>query len=1760
MNLILARKLALPVAIAAAFVAARAVRSETAGAASAKPVESIRVLREVPQVERPPAMPQFSALPSSEEIRTARVFGEPIVALGVEPNASENEALAKAVLQRLESKGSGGGDPVRAHLESHPDSPYRASLLLNLAMNDRREGAFTRATAALEEAWRLTKSLTDPDGRAIAERAIAELGDLHLRFGSMEGLAFVMSAIEGRNFSGASAQKLALAREGYSLLLHHHEDAIPSARTALQRYLRAAKGPDYAWSPRLDELRASHNGANLLQVRELSRQIGEPLRILRHDGGEIPVPSVVHLTSNHYSAIVREEKGRYLLDDPCLGGELWVTREVLLAESSGYFFVPEGSNPAGFQEAVEQEAALLRGKCYPLVPDPDGPKPDEPEAGGNCNPKGMAQWGINKLQASLHLSDVPVGYTPPRGPSVDFRLDYQQREKNQPALFAFSNVGPLWGHRWLAYIEDDPANAAAPVAHFQPGGGVERWFGYDAGTGTYTIDRESRAQLVRVSASPIRYERRLPDGSVEVFEQADGAATSPRRVFRTAVIDPQGNGLTYTYDASLRLVAVTDAIGQVTTLAYENADPLKITKVTDPFGRFAQLDYDASGRLVKITDVIGLESKFEYEGTGMIAVLETPYGRTSFSTDPFAHSTDIDTNPRWVEVEDPLGGRERVEYRYHPTELASTDPIVPFGFASRNVELDYRVTFYWDKRAMSLFPGDLSKAEVTKWLIAAIEGFTQFSPVAVPHNIKKPLENRVWYAYPNQTDLRRVGSHTSPTKIARVLDDGQTQAYSYDYNSRGNRTLTIDPVGRTTRFTYADNGVDLIQVHQLQQDGSFDLVQSLTYDGLYLPMSITDSAGQTTTYTYLADGRKETVVTPARGDLTLAERTTTYTYYPDNDPVSPGRLKSVTGPNVGAQQGPSTIYTYDAQGRLRAVTQLPDNYTVTTDYDALDRPLKITHPDGTYQEALYQRLDAVSFRDRMGRWSFTSYDALRRPVTTTDPMGNTVMQRWCGCGSLERLVDANGNATLWEVDLQGRVTKEVWANGKYRSYVYEDATSRLASVTDPKGQKIVYGYDVDDKLVSIRYENEEIETPDVTFSYRLGGGPLAGLADPYGRLIRRVDGMGTTNYSYHPIGVLGATRLSSIDGPLADDTISYAYDELGRIKSRSIGTGNVLSWSFDALGRLTNETNLLGDFSVSHEGVSSRVVSVDYPNGQRASFSYYPPSSASRLQQIDNHVLATATTISKFDYTYDTAGNVLTWQQQADADPPAVYTFGHDRNDRLTSAILSTAGSTPVILKRFGYTYDPAGNRTAEQIDDGVTESLFDSVHRLIQQRAGGSLLFRGATDELSTVRVDGVPAATTTTNEFSGRGEVAEGTSAIEVSAKDGSGNLRTNTYEVTQTGATRSFVWDDNGNLSSDGLRIFEWDAENRLVAIETGAQRSEFSYDGAGGRVREVEKVGGGVLSERLVIYCGLIPCERRDASTGSTRREFTFGFHEDGEGRFLAFDHLGSIREVTDEFGIVSQRNAFDPFGRRVTSGSGSDNERGFAGLRFHGPSSLALAPFRLYDSETGRWLSRDPLLDRRLEWGASGSAGSLGRSFGAARPPYSYAASQPEALIDPTGLVEWKCSYVGLFAGAGPAAAVFWANCKSDCVGNKQVSGDYWVSLVGLGGGVGVKINPLVNNLDCGETILEDYRPKPDARSLEGAFMMRGFDLVAGIGFSVSEIHMGAGRSGGFGFSDACGAVALQVYGIAGTSSLLSKSESPCRCPSEIPNGPIIRAP
>jgi RHS repeat-associated protein len=457
-----------------------------------------------------------------------------------------------------------------------------------------------------------------------------------------------------------------------------------------------------------------------------------------------------------------------------------------------------------------------------------------------------------------------------------------------------------------------------------------------------------------------------------------------------------------------------------------------------------------------------------------------------------------------------------------------------------------------------------------------------------------------------------------------------------------------------------------------------------------------------------------------------------------------------------------------------------------------------------------------------------------------------------------------------------------------------------------------------------------------------------------------------------------------VDGPLANDTIAYSYDEQGRTTGRSIN-GVGLTQSFDALGRITGETNALGSFSYAFAGTTRRPTSATYPNGQTTTFDYFDNLGERRLKEIHNK-LSGGATLSKFNYTREATGRLKTAAKQLDSGAATTYEYGFDPADQLTSASLRDASAA--VLKSYGYGYDKAGNRTVESIDSSTVAGTFNNVNQLLSQQVGGALRFAGTVNEPANVTVAGAPAQVTADNRFQGSAPVTGGTNTVAVTATDPSGNARTNTYQVNVTGAGTSFTYDSNGNLTSDGSRTFEWDAENRLAAVNQGTRRSEFTYDGTDLWARIVEKDGAAVLSDHRYVWCGLKVCEERDASGAAvTKRFFDQGVQEGADNFFYTGDQLGSIREMTDAAGTVRARYDYDPYGRRTKVAGDKEAVLGFTGHFFHAPSGLTLAPYRAYDASLGRWISEDPT------------------GLGVGDPNrYRYVWNSPTGYVDPTGEV------------------------------------------------------------------------------------------------------------------------------------------------------------
>lgn len=1600
------------------------------------------------------ARPTFSATPTDAEFFQSRLFSEPLLPVGAPTRPDENRALARALTafrEHSQDSEAAFGDtvqPVEAFLAKNPSSPWRASLLTNLGMAYRRTGYFSRALRAWEEAWNLAKADDTMSGRAVADRALAELAQLYARLGRYESLRALFAEIEGRNVRGSAAELVQGAREGFWLMENEPGWAFRCGPIALASILAQGKS-DYKAEPLFEEMQSTRQGTSLAQLAKLSAEAGMPMQVAFREPGSPVVAvdrAVVHWKAGHYAALVKRVGGRWLVQDPTFGESIWVSTSALSDETSGYFLIPAGPLPEGWRNVPEDEAGTVWGKGAANTSEPDAQKPDdqkeppcndcpcpgpedEPKGGGSGDePKGggdggggdddgMPVWSVHSMLVSLNITDTPWRYSPPRGPAVRFRITYNQRDSFQPQTFNYSNLGYKWTFDWLSYVQEATSGSTTTISVYRRGGGREVYsFAGDTSSPHY----RSRAVLVRTS--PDTYERRLPNGSKEIFALATGASPL-RRIFMTKITDPYGtsgaeNALTLTYDGDLRLTEVRDALGQVSTLSYElggasgTPEFYRITRVTDPFGRAAVLSYNNLGQLASVTDAIGMTSTFDYENNvpgDFLRSMTTPYGATTFQWGTVS-AKPID---RYIEITDPLGEKQRVQFTtlynmdFGPVPSVPGAPAVSFQALTTG---HVYATAYWDKRTYQHAPDFTKAARQTTWL-TTLNGHEVSS---VPHSMKLPLQARKWFAYPDQPLPRMWGSDSRPIVVARVLDDvspTQTEIRRFEYSQQGRLKKYTDPVGRTTEYTYQTNGGidDLATVKQANpaalSGNGYDLLASYTYtdathpNSIHRPLTFTDAARQQWTFVYNSFGQLTTVETPPRAGIS-ENRTTTLEY------DGQGYLARLTGPSPQATYS----FGYDTVGRARSATD-PSGYTVLADYDALDRVIKTTYPDGSFEQTTYDRLDATEWRDRQGRVTSTLYDALRRPISVRDPAGRVLRYEWCNCGSLSALIDARDNATRWERDDQNRVTKETRADSTIKTWQYRAKAGYLWKATNARAHTATRDYYLDGRLKQVA--NSDPNTPGFTLLYD----------SVYPRLSQVTDEAGLWQYGYYPVPALapaptqlGATQVSTVDGPLANDTLGFTYDELGRRRSRTLAS-TTLGWDYDLLGRTSQHTTPMGAFTFGYDGGTSRLLSVLYPSGQSTTYSYRPPSQDLRLEHIYNRKPGGAQ-LSHFAYTYDTVGNIQTWLNEVENQPTRTWTYGYDRADQLLSARLPGPDGTSN-PETYAYAYDDAGNRIAEQaanlnaappLIEGVRSTWsYNAMNQLVNQSAAaGPVAMRGTTNEPATVTVGGQPAST----QASSPGVAFDGTSTpdanseVTVQATDMSGLTTSNKYQIPASTGPRSFLYDLDGNMTSDGTRTFEWDANNHLRRVLQGATEvARFKYDVQG---RRVQKVAAGVT--RDYVYDGPELAEER-ASNGITLRFFHgLGIDQhlaqvDGSGtaRYFAADHVGSMVQQTDPTGSVTLTRQYDPWGKLVLGSSAG--RYAFTGREWDPETGLYYYRARYYDPNLGRFLSEDPI------------------GFEAGPNVFSYVLNNPVTLTDPFGMMpDWLKAIalaLGLMTGGDP---------------------------------------------------------------------------------------------------------------------------------------------
>jgi RHS repeat-associated protein len=1575
-------------------------------------------------------------------------------------------------------------DPVkRARAMRHiindaEPSTATAAHALDQGMQAYECGLFSEAIASYDSAWDCTQAMEHSGkgcavSKQIGDRALAGKAEMLARLGRTEELQALFDSNEARTLTGRSGQILRNAKEGLYLMRNRPDLAFLCGPTALQSIYNQQHGRP---NLQLREERSTPHGVSLARLGELSSEVGMEFQLAyRERGASLITPAVVHWEVGHYAAILEERTGHFHVVDPTFVDDFWMKTSVIDAEASGYFIVPSGALPTGWRPVDSKEAESIwgrgsvqsRNKASTRQSDHSTPK------NKSCG-IGMADYSAHLHMVSLNISDTPVAYTPSYGPEVAFEINYVERDASQPAAISHGHLGPQWLHQYHSFLETNRDSAIGDnglheVTVALPNGGYEN-FEFESiaplDDPNPIIDfklllsdqsSETGNRFIAIYRSQnggawslLEYQLRFPDGTYygyaggAVYNLGGTATANNYRIYMTSVSDVVvGNRLRLGYEFledinRHRLETITDATGGISNFLYADrladfpaldfdpntTEPLHIVGFLDPAGRHAQVHYDAAGRLSHIIDAVGIESRVTYDGASdQVDSLTTPYGTSTFRRG--MELTDPDVFG-WLEMEDPLGRIERLEYTQLAPGISPADIDAPDAsqiLIRPRDSRQYRNTFYWDKQAWAKHAGDYTKAYAYHWLHSGLYS----NSTGVLESYQAPLENRVYYNYPGMTEpedatLADTATLLFPSKIGRVADDGSLWLETREYNTAGNVTRFIDAAGRLTEIEY-DGAVGFIPagIRVLSVKVAGQEVTRYLYEDTSIPLLPTQiqAAGESLlTLTYNSQGQ---ILTETQ------ESEVTRYVYDQADGTSgdtKGNLLEVYGPGT---IGKLVTFTYDGVNRVRTVMDSFDRIT-TFDYDALDRPTTTTFPDSTTETTGYGgRLYPENFTDRLGRLITWEYDAASQlkaehdwGVPTEAALqgvgAESTHYKWCDCGSLTGVIDPAGNTTSWEHDVLGRVTRKILPDGRATKFQYTPRLGRLASTTRFDGTEVSYRYAPVGELLAVDFSDQM--TPGYRYTYDPDYAWLTAIStvSPSTTALQPAVGdiIETVGYQYEPYASTAATAAPGAGslryeiGVLPNSTVRYEYhDYLGRNTSQSLlGSDQQpvqqTTWFLDQLYRLDSHTNDLGSYGYEYKNATGLLEARTMPASLTESYQYEPAAlGGRRLQQLSRRI-GTADPYVAYTYAYQNNDNLESTTETRTAEPVSTTNYHYDSQLRLSSAQTT---EDELATDRFDYVYDAAGNRITALSPDTTAHYRVDSNNQPLAQTAHGMRRVVGTVSKPSQVQINQTYVPVDSELRFEGLVDSRD-TQDVEIIATDLTGNVTTTNYKFAEPENTHGamFQSDLNGNVTEvrtgEGTTQYQWDALDRLILAEVMSRdgatglRKKYHYDPAGRLTQiQAETWDGSAWQSAPVehyVFAGFERLQKRASDGTVLRKYFSDGFIEGSEAYLYGRDRLGSVVELIDaDTGATVSTREYSPYGEIVNETGTVQPDFGYTGHFYDADLALHHAPFRVYDASLGRWLSADPFPDAELL--------PEGTNL------YAYVGNDPVNYVDPLGL-------------------------------------------------------------------------------------------------------------------------------------------------------------
>jgi YD repeat-containing protein len=177
--------------------------------------------------------------------------------------------------------------------------------------------------------------------------------------------------------------------------------------------------------------------------------------------------------------------------------------------------------------------------------------------------------------------------------------------------------------------------------------------------------------------------------------------------------------------------------------------------------------------------------------------------------------------------------------------------------------------------------------------------------------------------------------------------------------------------------------------------------------------------------------------------------------------------------------------------------------------------------------------------------------------------------------------------------------------------------------------------------------------------------------------------------------------------------------------------------------------------------------------------------------------------------------------------------YGCDNIGQLASAQGHEADSTLRLNENLAYTYDASGNLASRTQNTLLQTFSTDPADQLTGITRSGTLTVDGSfSGAVATLGVNGQSAALYSDGTFATVAGLTlhDGNNLFVTAGSNAAGALVLSTVNATRLPVSTVLTYDKNGNLLSDGRKVYAYDDANQLVGVSVpGEWKAEFVYDG-------------------------------------------------------------------------------------------------------------------------------------------------------------------------------------------------------------------------------------------------------------------------------------------------------------------------------------------